>query len=150
MQAYQGLSHKFSAIEPPTWALLLAESCRNKGFNVKILDCCAERLNLEKSVERIKEISPKVALFVVYGQNPNAGTTSMIGATGLADCLFESGIDTKIGFVGSHVSALPKSVLKLEYVDFILLNLNIIQFNFNNRIIRHRFSKCICTKYECK
>ena len=33
---YQGLSTKFAAIEPPTWALLLAQACRNKrleGFN---------------------------------------------------------------------------------------------------------------------
>ena len=28
--AYQILADKFSAIEPPTWALLLAESCRKK------------------------------------------------------------------------------------------------------------------------
>ena len=33
-QAYQALSKDFSAIEPPTWALLLAQSCRAKGFGV--------------------------------------------------------------------------------------------------------------------
>lgn len=42
LTAYQRLSHAFSAIEPPTWALLLAESCRSKGFGVGILDCSAE------------------------------------------------------------------------------------------------------------
>ena len=31
-RAYQGLANLYSAIEPPTWALLLAESCRAKGF----------------------------------------------------------------------------------------------------------------------
>jgi len=44
-QAYQDLSKVFSAIEPPTWSLLLAESCRSKGFKVGILDCDAERLS---------------------------------------------------------------------------------------------------------
>ena len=44
-QAYQALSKDFSAIEPPTWALLLAQSCRAKGFGVGILDCGAERLS---------------------------------------------------------------------------------------------------------
>ena len=42
-QAYQGLSEVFSAIEPPTWALLLAEAVRTKGFSAAILDCDAER-----------------------------------------------------------------------------------------------------------
>ena len=36
---YQNLSKKFSAIEVPVWSLLLARSCRSKGFSVDILDC---------------------------------------------------------------------------------------------------------------
>ena len=122
LAAYQGLSGKFSAIEPPTWALLLAESCRSKGFDVEILDCCAERLCLEDSVSRIGAANPRVALFVVYGQNPNAGTTSMIGATALAAALKENDSSIHISFVGSHVSALPRDVLKLPFVDSVLLN----------------------------
>ena len=35
---YQNLSDNYSAVEPPTWALLLAESCRNKGFKVGLMD----------------------------------------------------------------------------------------------------------------
>ena len=101
--AYQTLSDKYSGIEPPTWSLLLAESCRSKGFKVSILDCCAEQLSQEESAKRICDITPRVTLFVVYGQNPNAGTTNMIGATGLARMLFESGLNTHISFVGSHV-----------------------------------------------
>ena len=33
-KTYQKLSHTYSAIEPPTWALLLAESTRSVGFKV--------------------------------------------------------------------------------------------------------------------
>ena len=33
---YQDLSKRFSAIEPPTWSLLLAESCRSKKFKVDV------------------------------------------------------------------------------------------------------------------
>tara|TARA_B100000700_G_scaffold330261_1_gene455598 strand:+ start:1579 stop:3108 length:1530 start_codon:yes stop_codon:yes gene_type:complete len=120
--AYQSLSGKFSAIEPPTWSLLLAESCRSKGFNVGILDCCAEQINVSEAVDRIVNISPRVTCFVVYGQNPNAGTTSMIGATALASELSSSSLDTHITFVGSHVSALPRDVLAETYIDSILLN----------------------------
>ena len=122
LTAYQGLSGKFSAIEPPTWALLLAESCRSKDFSVSILDCCAEQLSLSDAVIRIEEVNPRIALFVVYGQNPNAGTTSMIGATALAEALRESSPGIKICFVGSHVSAVPREVIKYDYIDFILLN----------------------------
>ena len=83
-KAYQDLAKTFSAIEPPTWSLLLAESCRAKGFEVGILDSDAERLSLEIAVKRILDAKPRVVVMVLYGQNPNSGTTSMIGAIELA------------------------------------------------------------------
>ena len=121
-QAYQGLADLYSAIEPPTWSLLLAESCRAKGYSVAILDCDAERLSLDEAIERIEALSPKLILFVVYGQNPNSGTTSMIGALALSEALKEQSFKSTIGFVGSHVSALPKQVLSESSVDIVLLN----------------------------
>ena len=121
-QAYQGLAQVFSAIEPPTWSLLLAESCRAKGHGVAILDCDAERLTLEQSIHRVKELNPRLVLFVVYGQNPNSGTTSMIGALALAKALKLNDPNTIIAFVGSHTSALPQEVLSYDAVDIVLLN----------------------------
>lgn len=121
-KAYQDLAKVYAAIEPPTWALLLAESCRTKGFGVGILDCDAEKLTLEQSVGRIKDANPRLILFVVYGQNPNSGTTSMIGALALAKALKASLPSTRIGFVGSHTSALPREVLAQDCVDIVLLN----------------------------
>lgn len=122
LDAYQSLSKKYSAIEPPTWSLLLAESCRSVGYKVQILDCIAERLGLEDSICRILEANARVVLFVVYGQNPNAGTTSMIGAERLSKALKERKSDCHVCFVGSHTSALPREVLSLPQVDTILLN----------------------------
>lgn len=121
-KAYQGLAAVYSAIEPPTWSLLLAESCRSKGAEVAILDCDAERLTLEQSLRRIETLKPRLLVMVVYGQNPNSGTTSMIGALALADAIKNAAINTKICFVGSHTSALPLEVLKKESVDIVLLN----------------------------
>jgi len=86
-QAYQGLAATYSAIEPPTWALLLAQSCRAKGFGAAIMDCDAEKLSLAAAVDRVRALKPRLVVFVVYGQNPNSGTTSMIGATLLANQL---------------------------------------------------------------
>ncbi|UZE28347.1 B12-binding domain-containing radical SAM protein [Pseudomonas asplenii] len=121
-KAYQGLASVYSAIEPPTWSLLLAESCRSKGFEVGILDCDAEKLSLEQAVLRVESHQPRLVVFVVYGQNPNSGTTSMIGALDLAAALKEQSPLFKICFVGSHISALPREVLAHACVDLVLLN----------------------------
>ncbi len=120
--AYQDLSKDFSAIEPPTWALLLAQACRANGFGVAIVDCGAERLTEEQAVQRVGEANARLVCFVVYGQNPNSGTTNMVGATALARKLKEAHPEAKVCFVGSHTSALPLEVLSLPEVDFVLLN----------------------------
>ena len=120
--AYQGLATVYSAIEPPTWSLLLAESCRSKGYGVSILDCDAERLTLAESITRINTISPRVVVFVVYGQNPNSGTTNMVGALLMAKALKNEYPNYPIVFVGSHTSALPMEVLSNSCVDIVLLN----------------------------
>jgi anaerobic magnesium-protoporphyrin IX monomethyl ester cyclase len=122
LKAYQELAQVYSAIEPPTWSLLLAESCRSKGFEVGILDSDAERLSLNVSVSRISNLKPRLIVFVVYGQNPNSGTTSMIGALALASALKKGGEVAPICFVGSHTSALPMEVLSYNSVDIVLLN----------------------------
>ncbi len=121
-KAFQGLAKRFSAIEPPTWSLLLAESCRAKGFEVSIIDAEAEGLSDDMVSERLKTINPKLILFVVYGANPNAGTTGMIGAIRCCKHIRETGIKNPVCFVGSHVSALPKEVISIKEIDFILLN----------------------------
>ena len=108
---YQDLSKDYSAIEPPTWSLLLAQSCRAKGFSVAILDAVAEKLDLDQIYNRILSKSPKLLCFVVYGQNVNAGTTSMSGATKLSNYLKEMKVDIPISYIGSHVQALPLETL---------------------------------------
>jgi len=138
--AYQGLAKVHSAIEPPTWSLLLAESCRSKGFKPAILDCDAEKLTLEQTVIRIEELKPRLIVFVLYGQNPNSGTTSMIGAIKLAEALKEGSIGVPICFCGSHTQALPKEVLSHSCVDLVLLNegtyalLNLLASNLSSDI----------------
>ena len=120
---YQGLSNKHSAIETPTWSLLLAESCRSKGAKVKILDCLAENLNLEITYNKILEFNPLLICFVVYGQNVNSGTTNMVGAVELANYLKSKNIKMPISFIGSYVQALPKKALKDEKsIDFVFIN----------------------------
>ena len=120
---YQELANRFSTIEPPTWALLLAKSCQTRGHQVGILDTNAEHLTDEESLERIRALNPRVLVFVVYGQNVNAGTTSMSGAVRLSKFLKAAGVAIPIAFVGSYLQALPMKAIRDESsIDFAFVN----------------------------
>jgi radical SAM superfamily enzyme YgiQ (UPF0313 family) len=136
-QAYQALANKYSAIEPPTWALLLANAVRVEGYDPCILDFDAEPArDYEHAAHQIAETGTDIAVFVLYGQNPNSGTTMMIGASKLATQLKLSYPSIKIVFIGSHASALPYEVIGLSYVDFVFINegvyglLDLLQTNY--------------------
>ena len=119
---YQDLSSEHSAIEPPIWAALLANHCRTRGFDSLILDCEAERLTDKQAAVIIKDINPRIACFVVYGQQPSAASQNMSGATSLCDELRNiSNIPTL--FVGGHVAALPREVLSQhDSIDMVCQN----------------------------
>jgi anaerobic magnesium-protoporphyrin IX monomethyl ester cyclase len=120
---YQDLSKEYAGIEPPTWACLLAESCRSVGFTVDILDTGAEKLSLKESFDRINQYEYRLICFVVYGQNVNAGTTMMSGAVDLTNYIKENNIKTPISFIGSHVQALPIKTLEEEKnIDIVFTN----------------------------
>ena len=65
-KSYQKLSKTYSAIEPPTWALLLAQSCRSVNYKVSIIDANAENLSNEEVLKKINDISPRILCLVVY------------------------------------------------------------------------------------
>ena len=120
---YQGLSNNHSAIEPPIWAGMLANHCRKKNFNVEILDCEAEKLDYISGATEIKNRKPRVACFVVYGQQPSASSQNMEGAVATSQELKKLEPSIKTIFVGGHVSALPKETLSSESsIDFVALN----------------------------
>ena len=61
-KSYQQLSKTYAAIEPPTWALLLAQSCRSVGFKVAIIDANAENLSRQTFAALLN--APKVLLCI--------------------------------------------------------------------------------------
>ena len=137
-QTYQKLSQTYSAIEPPTWALLLAESTRSVGFKVDILDANAENLSQEEILKRIKDASPKLICLVVYGQNVNAGTTNMSGAIYTSEYL-KKFLSIPISIIGSHVQALPTETLKKEKsIDFVFTNEGV--YSLRNLLNLNEFS----------
>lgn len=120
---YQDLAKDFSAIEPPIWAGMLASHCLAKGFGAQILDTEAWHLTDDQSAQKIKEVNPKVACFVVYGQQPSASSQNMDGAVALAELVKNTAPSVKILFVGGHVSALPQEVLENHsFVDMVCQN----------------------------
>ena len=103
--------------------MLYAESCRSRGYKVKIIDCLAENLTLEESYNLLSKLKTKILCFVVYGQNVNAGTTNMSGAVLLSEFLKNKQYYTPICYTGSHVQALPVKTLKEEKsIDFVFCN----------------------------
>jgi len=120
---YQDLSKDYSAIEPPIWAGMLTSHCLRRGFRAEIIDCEALRLDDVQAVETIQKLNPKVACFVVYGQQPSASSQNMEGAVSLAEVLKKTAPQIKILFVGGHVSALPREVMERHScVDMVCQN----------------------------
>ena len=99
-KSYQKLSETYSAIEPPTWALLLAQSIRSIGFKPSIIDANAENLSEDQIHNKIKSTSPRLVCLVVYGQNVNAGTTNMSGAISLSTFLKKKNKDMRVCLIG--------------------------------------------------
>ena len=122
-KSYQKLSETYSAIEPPTWALLLAQSCRSINYKVSIVDANAENLTNDEVLKKINKLNPRILCLVVYGQNVNAGTANMSGAVDITNYLKENKINFPIAFIGSHVQALPLETLKNEKnIDIVFTN----------------------------
>ena len=119
-KVYQALSNNYSAIEPPIWVGLLAQHSRMvTKKSVRILDCEAEQLTPEESAKVINDYNPRLAVIVVYGQQPSASTQNMQGVRDLCNILHDSYGNIKTLLVGLHPSALSRQTLKLENVDFV-------------------------------
>src|SRR3990167_521261 len=120
--SYQGLASDYSAIEPPIWASMLTNHCRKKGFKADILDAEALQLTDMDIAYTVSSYKTKYVCFVVYGQQPSASTQNMEGAV-LAASAIKRIYDTKIIFVGGHVSALPTETLqKHDCIDICCTN----------------------------
>ena len=64
---YKDLAKDYSAIETPTWALLLAQSVRAVGYKTSIFDVNAERLSTSQAVQRFKKTNTRLLLVSVDG-----------------------------------------------------------------------------------
>tara|TARA_R110001592_G_scaffold63114_2_gene193255 strand:- start:6190 stop:7698 length:1509 start_codon:yes stop_codon:yes gene_type:complete len=116
---YQDLNKKYSAIETPLWAGLLANRARLDGYDAKIIDCEAENIDSQSAAKKIGALSPKLAVIVVYGQQPSASTQNMEGASVLCDMLHEHYPNIKTLLVGLHPSAVSRKTMQMEKANFV-------------------------------
>lgn len=116
---YQELKKDFSAKETNLWAGLLANAVR-KDHSVCIYDLEIERPDANTFYKNVCDLNPRLVLFVVTGQNPNASTAAMQGATEASSILGDQFI---IAFVGPHVNALPIETLeKHKEINIVFTN----------------------------
>ena len=117
---YEGLSdYNLTAIEPPLWSALLAGHLRKLGYAVELRDAELEKWSHKEAAEKIKEISPLLAVVSVSGTNPSASTMNMTGAGNMTRHLKKIAPDIRTLFQGLHPSALPERTLREETVDFV-------------------------------
>lgn len=95
-QIYQGLATQSSAIEPPTWALLLAESIRSKGFIAQIIDAGTTGMSGASRVAKVIKENIDRSVIALIG--------SHIQALPIKTLLEEPDID--FGFTNEGVYAL--------------------------------------------
>ena len=120
LEVYQGLANDYAAIEPPVWSSLIANYLIKKGYSAEVLDAEAENLTHEQTAEKIAKKKPKLAVFMVYGQQPSASTQCMPG--GKKTCLKLNEISSneiKSIVIGTHASALPKKTLEEEPYTYV-------------------------------
>jgi anaerobic magnesium-protoporphyrin IX monomethyl ester cyclase len=116
---YQGLSKDFAGIELPSWVALTAGFIRKRGYEVDILDANILGLDAKETAEAIIKREPGLTGIVVYGQQANTSTPTMVGVRELCKEIKRQDPNRKIVLTGWHPSALPERTLLEERCDFV-------------------------------
>src|SRR5205085_1832974 len=117
-EVYQTLSAEFAALEPPVWSSLIADYALRRDYSVAVLDGEAEGLSHAATAQRIMEAAPRLAAFIIYGQQPSASTQCMPGGRKVAE-IVKRDSDIPMLVMGTHPSALPRRTLVEEPYHFV-------------------------------
>jgi anaerobic magnesium-protoporphyrin IX monomethyl ester cyclase len=118
IRVYQDLSRDLAAIEPPVWSGLLSTFVRNHGYDAAILDAEAQGLDHRETADAIAAAHPRLAVFVIYGQQPSASTHCMPAGRNVCAILNEL-CDIPTLAIGTHPSALPRRTLLEEPYTYV-------------------------------
>ena len=121
-QVYQKLGAAVSAIEPPTFTLLIARYLQNKGLSVAVIDQPA----LEGTAgtpsgiaQQVEYLNPYLVGVFVYGYQPSASTQNMPAARAVCQAIKATNPKRVILMSGTHPAALPMQTLLEEPIDFV-------------------------------
>ena len=112
-------SLRFTAIEPPFWAALLASYLRREGYGVSLIDAEAEDLTASEVAARIRDRKPALAALMIAGSNPSASTMNMAGVGNLVAQVRQAAPEAPTLVAGLHPSALPGRTLLEEKPDYV-------------------------------
>ena len=121
-QVYQNLGKDISAIEPPTFTLLVARYLQNKGLSVEMVDQPAmvgsdsDPTGIALAIEYL---DPTLVGVFVYGYQPSASTQNMPAAREICNAIKKINPQRKILMSGTHPAALPQQTLREESIDFV-------------------------------
>ena len=115
---YQDLSRDLAAVEPPVWAGLLATCIRRRGYEAAILDAEAQGFDHQQTTDAIAAANPRLAVFVIYGQQPSASSQCMPAGRTVCERL-NAITDIPTLVLGTHASALPKRTLLEEPYTYV-------------------------------
>ncbi len=103
-------------IQPSLGLGYLAESCRNKGHDVSILDCIKKGIKVDALIRIIEDIKPDVVGFQCYTFDLKFIKETLEGCKNL-----KKGIITVLG--GPHPSAAPEESFEYfgDFLDFIFV-----------------------------
>ena len=105
MEEIWGELSEEGSVLPPMGIAILASVTRGKGFDVKILDPIAEKLDIESTLKRIFDYNPKYV-------GITATTDMLSSAARLADRLKKIDPSYTILLGGPHISALPLDTME--------------------------------------
>jgi radical SAM superfamily enzyme YgiQ (UPF0313 family) len=99
---------------PPIILAGIGSILKQAGMDVVLLDAMAEKINFDKTRERVKEINPDYVILYT-ATDSFANDIEIVG-------LFKKDLpNLKSIFAGTHVTILPDQSLKEEAIDFIIL-----------------------------
>lgn len=116
---YGALGDRLTALEPPTWARMIAGYLRDRGVRLALVDAEALGLSPERVAAFVADQRPHLTAIVVSGHQPSASTQQMTAAGQIAREVKHRDRFLRVVMCGNHPSALPERTLREEAIDFV-------------------------------